>query len=111
MSAGIHNFTLDQGATFNRQLTIKENNSPLNLTGYTGAIQLRSSYDASTVALSVTVAVTNATQGILTISASSSSTTALTEGIYVYDLEITNSSGTVTRLLQGQITVSPEVTR
>jgi hypothetical protein len=74
-------------------------------------MQLRSSYDASTVALSVTVAVTNATQGILTISASSSSTTALTEGIYVYDLEITNSSGTVTRLLQGQITVSPEVTR
>jgi hypothetical protein len=41
MSAGIHNFTLDQGATFNRQLTIKENNSPLNLTGYTGAMQLQ----------------------------------------------------------------------
>ena len=82
-----------------------------NLTGYTGAMQLRSSYDASTVALSITVAITNASQGILNISATSSSTAALTEGIYVYDLELTNSSGVVTRLLQGQVTVSPEVTR
>lgn len=111
MSAGIHNFTLEQGATFNRQMTIKENNSALNLTGYTGAMQLRSSYDASTVALSITVSITNASQGILNISATSSSTAALTEGIYVYDLELTNSSGIVTRLLQGQVTVSPEVTR
>ena len=33
MSAGIYNFTLNQGATFTRQMTVKENNSPLNLTG------------------------------------------------------------------------------
>ena len=85
MSAGIYNFTLNQGATFNKQMTVKENNSPLNLTGYTAAMQLRS--------------------------ATATATAALEEGIYVYDLEITTSAGVVTRLLQGQVTVSPEVTR
>tara|TARA_Y100000816_G_C25836705_1_gene437372 strand:+ start:241 stop:576 length:336 start_codon:yes stop_codon:yes gene_type:complete len=111
MSAGIYNFTLNQGATFTRQLTVKENNSPLNLTGHTAAMQLRSTYDSATVALSMTAAVINATQGILSISATATATAALEEGIYVYDLEITTSAGVVTRLLQGQVTVSPEVTR
>ena len=111
MSAGIYNFTLNQGATFTRQLTVKENNSPLNLTKHTAAMQLRSTYDSATVALSMTAAVINATQGILSISATATATAALEEGIYVYDLEITTSAGVVTRLLQGQVTVSPEVTR
>ena len=111
MSAGIYNFTLNQGATFTRQMTVKENNLPLNLTGYTAAMQLRSTYDSPTVALSMTAAVVNATQGILSISATATATAALEEGIYVYDLEITTSAGVVTRLLQGQVTVSPEVTR
>ena len=111
MSAGIYNFTLNQGATFNKQMTVKENNSPLNLTGYTAAMQLRSTYDSSTVALSMTAAVVNATQGVLSISATATATAALEEGIYVYDLEISTSAGVVTRLLQGQVTVSPEVTR
>jgi hypothetical protein len=41
----------------------------------------------------------------------SSTTAAIEEAIYVYDLEITSGAGIVTRLLQGQITVNPEVTR
>jgi len=40
-----------------------------------------------------------------------SATGAVEEGIYVYDVEITASSGAVTRILQGQVTVTPEVTR
>ena len=40
-----------------------------------------------------------------------STTAAIEEGIYVYDLEITASSGTVTRIMQGNVTVNPEVTR
>jgi len=38
-------------------------------------------------------------------------TGAIEEGIYVYDLEITSGSGIVTRLLEGEITTNPEVTR
>ena len=38
-------------------------------------------------------------------------TSAIEEGIYVYDIEITSSAGTVTRLMEGSVTVNPEVTR
>jgi len=40
-----------------------------------------------------------------------SATGAIEEGIYVYDVEITASSGAVTRILQGKVTLTPEVTR
>jgi hypothetical protein len=40
-----------------------------------------------------------------------SATADIEEGIYKYDLEITSGSGTVTRLIEGDITVNPEVTR
>jgi hypothetical protein len=43
----------------------------------------------------------------------SSASGAIEEGIYVYDVEITSSSGggSVKRILQGTVTVTPEVTR
>ena len=42
----------------------------------------------------------------------SSTTTSMTAGRYVYDLEIhTSGDATVKRLLQGSVTINPEVTR
>jgi hypothetical protein len=38
-------------------------------------------------------------------------TRAIEEGIYVYDVEMTSGAGTVTRVLQGRVTVTAEVTR
>jgi hypothetical protein len=38
-------------------------------------------------------------------------TGAIEEGMYVYDVEITSGTGTVTRIMEGQVTVNPEVTR
>jgi hypothetical protein len=35
----------------------------------------------------------------------------MTAGRYVYDVEITSSGGEVTRVLEGQVEVTPEVTR
>jgi hypothetical protein len=111
MAAGTYNFTLDQGSTFSRQLTVEDNNTAMDLSGYTGRMQMRSTHDSSTIALSFTVTIANAAQGKLNITASATSTAALTQGIYVYDLEIESSAGTVTRLMEGNITVTPEVTR
>ena len=55
--------------------------------------------------------VSNASGGIITVAMTASVTAAIEEGIYVYDLEITSGAGIVTRLLQGEVTVNPEVTR
>lgn len=111
MAAGTYNFILEQGATFNRILTLKENNSVMNLTNYTVASKMRSTHDSGTVAGTFTCTISDATGGEITMQMTNSTTAAIEEGIYVYDMEITNSAGTVTRILEGTVTVNPEVTR
>ena len=111
MSAGTYNFILAQGATFNRILPLKENDSAMNLTGYSVASKLRSTHDSSTVVGTFTCTISDAANGKITMQMTNSTTAAIEEGIYVYDLEITASSGTVTRIMQGNVTVNPEVTR
>ncbi len=111
MSAGTYNFVLEQGATFNRILTVQENGSAMNLTGYSVASKFRSTHDSSTVVGTFTCTISDASAGQITMTMTNSTTAAIEEGIYVYDLEITSSAGTVTRLMEGQVTVNPEVTR
>ena len=111
MSAGTYNLVVDQGSDFALDLVIKQAGAALNLSSYSGRAQLRTAHSASSASASFTVTVTNATEGALKIQLSASTTTSLAAGQYVYDLEITSSAGTVTRIIQGNITVTPEVTR
>jgi hypothetical protein len=116
MSAAIYNATIDQGATFTLQVTYKdENGVPINLTGYTAAMQIRQNYNDSAALITLTspsggIVITGAT-GTINITISAEQTGSLDEGFYVYDLEITSTANVVTRLIQGQFTVAPEVTR
>ena len=42
MTAGIYNATIDQGATWSVTVTYTDSNgAPINLTGYTAAMQVR----------------------------------------------------------------------
>lgn len=88
--------------------------APVNLTGYTAALQLRSLPSDPTAVLSLTtgsgITLTPLT-GQIDIHATATQTRDIDEGTYYYDLEITNLSGIVTRVAQGQIIVSAEVTR
>ena len=111
MSAGTYNFTIEQGTTFSRVLTLQENGSAMNLTGYSVASQMRSTHDSSSIVATFSGSVTNASSGQITLSLTNSQTSAIEEGIYVYDVEITSGAGSVTRILEGNITVTPEVTR
>lgn len=115
MTAGIYNFTLDQGSDWDLNVVYKDaNGDVINLTGYTAAMQLRQNYNSDTADLTLStsnggITITGA-QGKLVLHATAGQTGALDAGFYVYDLEIT-SGGVVTRLIQGQVTVSGEVTR
>jgi len=111
MAAGNYNFTLEQGSTFSRVITVQQNNAAMDLSGYSARSQMRSTHDSGTIALSFTASITNDSAGQITLSASATTTASIEEGIYVYDLEIESAGGVVTRLMQGQITVTPEVTR
>jgi len=88
--------------------------APVNVSGYTAALQLRSLPSDSTAVLSLTSGgggiTVGGANGEFAVHATAAQTGAIDEGTYYYDIEIT-SSGIVTRLAQGQIVVTPEVTR
>lgn len=88
--------------------------APVNLSGYTAALQIRSLPSDSTAVLTLTttsgITITAAT-GQVDVHATAAQTTNIDEGTYYYDIEVTSSAGVVTRLSQGQVVVTPEVTR
>ena len=111
--ASILNQIIDQGATWEQNITLYEGDGVTlqNLTGYTIDAQVRKNYTSTSKIDISTVSATPAT-GVIVMSLTATQTAALKAGRYVYDLQITQtSSGTVKRAIEGVITVRPEVTR
>ena len=110
--AAIANLTIDQGATFNSDVTVKDaNGNRFNLTGYSAAAKLAKGYASTKTRVSMTTAIdTDPTTGVVTLSLSATQTAALDATRYVYDLEITSAGGEVTRVIEGLIQVRPQVT-
>lgn len=103
-----------QGASFDYSLTWQTNGTAVNLTGYTARMQVRESYDSLTPVLSLTSGsgiTLGGTSGSIILDAHATVTATIPSGQYVYDLELVTSGGYVTRLLEGNFTVDPEVTR
>lgn len=112
MSAGTYNLVIDQGSDFALDLVIKQSGTALNLTNYSGRAQLRTVHTASSASSSFTVTVTNASEGALKLQLPGSTSKNLAAGQYVYDLEIFTSSDTIVkRIVEGTVTLTPEVTR
>ena len=112
MSAGTYNLVIDQGSDFALDLVIKEAGSALNLSNYSGRAQLRTSVTASSASASFTVTVTNAANGALKMQLPAATSSGISAGQYVYDLEIyTANDSIVKRIMQGDATITPEVTR
>ena len=113
-----YNTVIDQGADWYFTITYENpDGTPINITGYTAACQLRSLPNSPSAVLTLTtanagIAITGAT-GLVSIRATATQTGLIDEGDYVYDLEITAPApgSVVTRLIQGQATVSAQVTR
>ena len=110
--AAIANLSLDQGATFNSDVTVKDaNGNAFNLTGYTASAKMAKGYSSTRTRTTITCTVAgDATTGVVTMSLTADQTAALEEGRYLYDLEILQtSSSTITRVIEGIITVRPQV--
>lgn len=110
-----YNTTIDQGADWYLTVTYENpNGTPINISNYTAALQIRSLPSSPDYVLSLStgsgITITGAT-GVVAIHATAIQTGAIDEGNYYYDLEITSPASVVTRLVQGQVVVSAEVTR
>lgn len=104
------NLVIDQGSTFSADIDVTDSvGDPLDLTGYSVAGQIRTSY-ASSTAVDFSGSVYSATNGTVRIQLSATQTNAMKAGRYVYDVEIDNGSLTI-RIVEGQVEVRPGVTR
>lgn len=118
MSAANYDITCEQGATFSRKFTVKDNSTPpvaRDLSTYSGRMQVRPDVDSSTTLLDListggSPAITLNSSGEIEITVSATATAALSQG-GVYDLEIESGSGTVERVIQGNFILDKEITR
>lgn len=114
MSAAVNNIIIEQGTTWYLGLILKKSNGiPVNLTGYSARGQIRRSHKKDEVVLAeFTVDIDPKVKtGKIALSLSEEQTTALTFTTAVYDVELIDANGIVKRLIQGKVTLSPEVTR
>jgi hypothetical protein len=114
MAAGALDFTIEQGATFNLLMTWKIDDVAVNLTGYTARLQARVDVEDTETVLSLTTGsgiTLGGALGTISLDRTATQTAVLPTGEFVYDLELQSGGGVVTRLVQGQLTISAEVTR
>lgn len=104
------NLVIDQGSTFATDLTLTdENGDVMSLIGYTAVSQIRKWYTSTSPAATFDTSI-NTDTGQITLSLSHTQTSNLVAGRYVYDVEITKGND-VSRIVEGIITVTPQVTR
>ena len=103
--------TIEQGATFSTVVNVEDiYGGAINLDSYTTDSMMRKSYYSNTF-YTITSTISNAANGEITLSMSAANSALLTSGRYVYDVIIEDSSNTVTRVIEGIVTVLPSVTR
>lgn len=104
---------LDQGTTFNNIITLTDDitNANINISGYTVKSQMRRSYYSTNATAEIVCTLTNPGNGQITMSLPANTTANIKSGRYLFDVDTTDPYGTVNRVLEGIITVTPRVTR
>ncbi len=125
MAAARYSFIIEQGATTNIQVTWQDESGSVNLSGYGARMQIRPTVDSSTVYLSLSSSLqldgtglnmsgsdgeTAVQSGSIGIYISAATSSLLSFDTAYYDLEMI-SGNEVTRLLEGQVKLSKNVTR
>lgn len=103
------NLIIDQGTSFLTSFTVNDDaGDPINFSGYTGSAQLRKHYTSTNA---VSFVVTASSLGVVELSMDSNTTGSIEAGRYVYDCELVAPANTTSRVVEGIVTVTPQVTR
>lgn len=119
-----YDMTIYQGATFLQEIIWKESDTPVDVSGYTAAMQIRATHPdgvtptATYDQLLATLTTENGgivlggSLGSIQLVLSAAATAALPATPARYDLEMTETAtGYVYRILMGELVISGEVTR
>lgn len=104
---------IDQGTTFNNTIYITDDttNAAVNIAGYSAISQMRRSYYSANITANIVCSIENAANGEISMSLEPNVTANIRPGRYVFDINLTDTSNTVSRIVEGIITVTPCVTR
>lgn len=103
---------MDQGADFSTTIQInnESNNTPQNLSGIVVTSQMRKSLLSQNVTANF-VCTPEGYTGVITMTLDSANTSNIEPGTYVYDVKVFDTNAlTTTRLIEGIIFVTPQVT-
>jgi hypothetical protein len=114
MNPGQYNISVYQGTSFSLSPVWKIGGVPVILTGYTADMQVRASTDTGIIVELSTFngnIMIDGPYGRINLNLNAYQTAALTPGTYQYDLNLTDLSGFVSKILRGVFIVNASVTR
>jgi hypothetical protein len=104
---------IDQGTSFNIILDLTKNDgSAMNITAYTITSSIRKSYYSSSY-INLTAEIPDAANGKISLKLLASQTANIKAGRYLFDVKAVSPDATpiTTRLVEGIVTVNPQVTQ
>jgi len=103
---------IDQGTDFENIINLDaDDGSPINVTGYHFSSQIRKSfYSSANAVANITMTIVNNNDGIISMTMNAATTANIVAGRYVYDVKMKDSSNATSRLVEGIITINPQVT-
>ena len=110
MPAGKYDLVLDQGSDYATTLTLTKDGSAINLTNFTARAHIRATKEASNYVPFV-MSFPDRTAGQATMTLPSPTSSSMAARQYLYALEIESSSSVVTRIIEGSLTLTREITR
>lgn len=104
--------TLDQGTDFQGVITLtNDDGTAMNVENSTFLCQIRKSYYSANATANITMTITDAANGRVRLTLDAANTANIKAGRYLYDIKRTDANNVVTRLVEGIITVTPQVSQ
>ncbi len=116
-NAACHPLTIDKGSDWEQTFIYlnPDGVTPIDLTGYTARMEIRPSVSSDIIIATLNTTngkiIINPLKGEIITKLPNAETSAIAETKGVYDLELLDTGFLVTRLIQGNVDIRPEVTR
>ena len=110
MSVYVNNITINTGEYFSRDFYLDNvDGTPLDLTGYTGASQVRKHPESVNATVNFNVGFIDRTNGRIRISLSSNDSASIKPGRYVWDIMLTDNAGKKSVAIEGSVLATEDI--
>ena len=111
MAVYVNNITLNTGEYFSRDFYLDSiDGTPLDLTGYTAASQMRKHPESVNATADFNVGFIDRANGRIRVSLATTTTRLVKPGRYVWDVMFTDSSNKKSIVIEGNVLATPDIT-